>query len=111
MQQFLLLLKSKAPLEYTPEELESRLAEYRQWVETIPNHYITDNRLEKTGTYISEGKPVLTDGPFLELSEIIAGFVIIQAAGLEEATRVAQTAPLVRYFDIMVRPMVGNQTR
>lgn len=106
MQRFLLLLKSKKALDYTPEELEKRLREYREWVETIPTHYISDSRLEKIGAYVSQNKPITTDGPFAELNEVIAGFVIIKASDLDKAAQIAQTSPLLKYFNIMVRPIV-----
>ncbi len=107
MQQFLLLLNRKSSSDITSEELQRRLNEYQEWVETIPEHYISDNRLDKGGTYVVQDKPVTTDGPFAEINEIIAGFVIIQAGDLEEAAKITQTSPLLQYFDIAVRPIVG----
>lgn len=107
MQQFLLLLKSKTALDYTPEELEKRLEEYREWIETIPAHYVSDSRLEQGGAYVSQNKPVMTDGPFAELNEVIAGFVIIKASSLDQAAKITQSSPLLQYFDIAVRPIAG----
>ncbi|MCE7990615.1 MAG: hypothetical protein HEP71_01490 [Roseivirga sp.] len=107
MQQFLLLLNSKASRDISPEELERRLSEYREWVKTIPDHYLSDSRLDKGGAYITQDKPVLTDGPFAELNEVIAGFVVIRANDLNQATQVTQTSPLLQYFNIAVRPIVG----
>lgn len=42
---------------------------------------------------IAAGKRVVTDGPFAEAKELIAGFWIIQAASLEEAIEWAKRAP------------------
>jgi hypothetical protein len=42
---------------------------------------------------ISAGKRIVTDGPFAETKEIIAGYWIIQAASLEEAIEWAKRAP------------------
>lgn len=107
MQQFLLLLNGKASRDISREELERRLSEYREWVENIPDHYISDSRLEQGGAYVAQNKPVITDGPFAELNEVIAGFVIIQASGLDQAAQITQTSPLLQYFDIAVRPIAG----
>lgn len=107
MQQFLLLLNSKASRDITSQELERRLNEYQEWIKTIPEHYISDNRLDKGGAYVAQDKPVKTDGPFAEINEIIAGFVIIQAQDLDAAAKITQTSPLLKYFDIAVRPIVG----
>lgn len=68
MKQYLLLLKGKKKLDYSPEELQKRLEAYREWVQTISEHYVTDNRLEQEGVHIKSKEKVLTDGPFLERS-------------------------------------------
>jgi hypothetical protein len=34
---------------------------------------------------LAEGKFTVTDGPFIELKELLAGFAVIQVASLEEA--------------------------
>lgn len=107
MQQFLLLLKGKGALDYTPDELQSRLDEYHEWVKTIGTHYVSDNRLERTGAHIKSKTEIITDGPFLETKEIIGGFVIIQAEDLDQATTIATSSPLLKYFEIIVRPVVA----
>jgi hypothetical protein len=43
---------------------------------------------------VSGGKPVVTDGPFAEAKEVIAGFWIIQAKSPEEAMEWAKRCPL-----------------
>lgn len=108
MDQYLILLKGTRSLDYSPAELQFRLEEYRAWVETVKQHYITDNRLEHTGAQISSNGDVVTDGPFLEAKEIIAGYIVIQADDLEQATSIAASSPLLKYFEIYVRPIVSN---
>ena len=108
MKQYLLLLKGKKELDYSPEELQNRLEEYRNWVTTIEAHYITDNRLERTGAHISQKDEIATDGPFLESKEIIAGFIIIKAKDIDQAIAISNSSPLLNYFEIYVRPMIAN---
>jgi hypothetical protein len=43
---------------------------------------------------VSGGKPVITDGPFTEAKEVIAGFWMIQAKSKEEALEWAKRCPL-----------------
>ncbi len=106
MKQYLILLKGKKELDYSPEQLQKRLAEYHQWVATISEHYITDNRLEARGAYIYKQDHIVTDGPFLEAKEIIAGFIILQADSLEQAINISNHSPLLQYFELYVRPIV-----
>ncbi len=110
MQQYLLLLKGKKELDYSPGELQKRLEAYRTWVETVKEHYVMDNRLEREGAHLPGKDEVKTDGPFLESKEIIAGFIIIKAVSLTQAITIAQSSPLLEYFEIFVRPMVMQET-
>ena len=108
MQQYLILLKGKRELDYSDEALQKRLDEYREWVGTIEEHYVSDNRLERVGAHIPQKDRVETDGPFLEAKEIIAGFIIIKANSLDEAVAISNTSPLLKYFEMYVRPMLND---
>jgi hypothetical protein len=52
------------------------------------------------------GKPVVTDGPFAETKEIIAGFYVIEAADMKEAADIASRLPVAQHGmgTIEVRP-------
>ena len=47
-----------------------------------------------------------TDGPFLESKEVLAGFVLIEAADMDAAVAIAQTNPMAKIGAIEIRPMV-----
>lgn len=51
------------------------------------------------------GVVTITDGPFAETKEILAGFNLIEAGSYEEAVRIAQQFPWIRYGSIEVRPV------
>lgn len=108
MKSYLVLIKGKGALDYSPEELERRLAEYRAWVDTLGERHLGANRLENEGVHILKRGTMTTDGPFLEAKEIIAGYIILQAESLQEAAQLAETCPLLQYFELFVRPMVGG---
>ncbi|WP_149304490.1 YciI family protein [Pareuzebyella sediminis] len=109
MKQYLILLKGKKELDYSPEELQKRLEAYRIWVTTIHDHYVTDNRLERRGAHLTKKDEIATDGPFLEAKEIIAGFIIIKASNLDEAVEISNSSPLLDYFEMYVRPMIAHE--
>jgi hypothetical protein len=54
---------------------------------------------------VRHGRPVVTDGPFTETKEMLAGFYLIDAADEEEALRIAATIPPAREGSIEVRPV------
>lgn len=47
----------------------------------------------------------ITDGPFAETKEILAGFNVIEAADMDEAVRIASELPWSRLGAIEVRPV------
>ena len=51
----------------------------------------------------STGKPVVTDGPFIETSEVVGGYWIIDVASKEEAISWAQKCPAAKGDTIEVR--------
>jgi hypothetical protein len=53
---------------------------------------------------VRNGKTVVTDGPFAEAKEMVAGFYLIEAATLEEATGIAARIPAARTWTVEVRP-------
>lgn len=56
----------------------------------------------------SAGKAVVTDGPFTEAKEVIAGFWIIQTGSKEEAIEWAKRCPLPEQGLIEIRPIFEN---
>lgn len=53
---------------------------------------------------VRNGEVVVTDGPFTESKEWIAGYDIIQAADLDEAIEIASKHPMARFGRIELRP-------
>jgi hypothetical protein len=51
------------------------------------------------------GGTTILDGPFAEKKEVLAGFNLIEADSMEEAVRLAQEFPWIRYGSIEVRPV------
>jgi hypothetical protein len=54
---------------------------------------------------LREGGVSVTDGPFAETKEQLAGFYLIEARDREEAIRVASKIPAARIGSIEVRPV------
>ena len=58
-----------------------------------------------TTVRVRNGRVSVTDGPFAETKEILAGFYMIEARDLNEAIQVASRIPPARYGSIEVRPI------
>jgi len=72
-------------------------------------HCIASEALEsvKTATTVRvrNGKVAVTDGPFAETKEQLAGFYMIEARDLNEAIQLASKIPPARVGSIEVRPI------
>ncbi|MDP2382188.1 MAG: YciI family protein [Nitrospirota bacterium] len=55
---------------------------------------------------VREGKPVVTDGPFIETREQIAGYFLVNAQNLNEAVSIAVRVPGARIGTVEVRPLI-----
>lgn len=62
---------------------------------------------EATGTIIQvrEGKSTVTDGPFIETKEQLAGYFLIDAKDRAEAVKIAERVPGARIGTVEVRPL------
>ncbi|MGH8496122.1 MAG: YciI family protein [Gammaproteobacteria bacterium] len=58
-----------------------------------------------TTVRVRNGKPSITDGPFAETKEQLAGFYLIDARDLNDAIQVAAKIPPARVGSIEVRPI------
>ena len=58
-----------------------------------------------TTVRVRDGKMAITDGPFAETKEQLAGFYMIEAGNLNEAIQIAAKIPPARVGSIEVRPI------
>lgn len=72
-------------------------------------HCLASEALESvhsaTTVRVREGRLSITDGPFAETKEQLAGFYMIEAANLDEAIQIAGRIPPARVGSIEVRPI------
>lgn len=58
-----------------------------------------------TTVRVRNGSLSVTDGPFAETKEMLAGFYLVDAKDLNEAIRIASEIPPAKYGSIEVRPV------
>ncbi len=72
-------------------------------------HWIAGEALQPVRTAttvrVRNGKTTVTDGPFAETKEQLAGFWLIDARDLDDAIQVAAGIPAARVGSIEVRPL------
>jgi hypothetical protein len=55
---------------------------------------------------VRNGMPAISDGPFAEGKEHLAGFYVLDCETIERASEVATHDPSARYFAVEVRPIM-----
>jgi hypothetical protein len=102
------------------EEVFAKLSEIKQ-KQMLEESVQLTHKLHADGQYLSasplqpaatativrvrDGKPLVTDGPFIETREQIAGYFLIEAKNLEEAIAIAKRVPGAQIGTVEVRPV------
>jgi hypothetical protein len=78
----------------SPEEIQQQMARFTAWFEQL----VRERKFKGGGPLAHAGKflanrNAVTDGPFAESKEAIAGFFVIQADDLGQAVETAQGCP------------------
>jgi hypothetical protein len=107
MAQYAVLIYSPAPadpMDLTPEDV-ALLDRYPAQVEELGGRIVTGFALQPSTTATSVRAGIVTDGPFVEAKEVVAGFFILEAPDLDVALRIAKLNPATRGGGVEVRPL------
>jgi hypothetical protein len=81
--------------EPSPAQMQAMYAKFNEWREKFRDNLVDLGGRLGTGRLVSESNPA--DGPFVEVKELVGGYMIVSAASLEAAIAVARECPgLVR---------------
>jgi hypothetical protein len=88
-----LITKSAQP---SPEQMQVYMKQYQDWVATIAseNRFVGGKGLSTEGKVITSNEMV-TDGPYAEIKESLAGFITIKATDFNDAVRFAKKCPIL----------------
>ncbi len=94
----------------TPEEFKAIYKKWQDWTGGIAAQgKLSGNgpRLAMEGKVLKAGG-VITDGPYVEIREILGSFIVVKAESLEEATTLAHGCPaLDTGGSVEIRPIIG----
>ena len=79
---------------WTPEEITAHIDYMRRFAEKLiqSGEFVSEGALSPEGTFVrydGEGRPPVTDGPFAETKDLIAGYMIIDVESQERAYEAA----------------------
>lgn len=85
--------------------LVPRLQERGQYVASG----ILQPTLTATSLRIRDGRRLVTDGPFAETREGLAGYLLVEAENLDEALKIAAEHPVARTGTVEIRPVLHSE--
>jgi hypothetical protein len=91
------------------EEQEKQLGEYRALSERSETRGGADlgDLASATTVRVNDGEAVLSDGPFADTKEWLAGYYVLDCPDLDSATKYAARIPAARHGAIEVRPVMA----
>src|SRR3712207_3598943 len=94
--------------EFSQDEMREIYAWFEKWGQAgkiaDAGVELDASRKAKTVRYGEGGAPVVTDGPYLELKEVVGGVVVLEADDIDDAVSVASTWPGGPGVSVEVRP-------
>jgi hypothetical protein len=106
----LLLHESAQPTEgLGPEEIQAVIERYKAWSENVgrAGRLVGGEKLADGVGRVMEagqgGRPAVTDGPYAESKEVVAGYFLVRAASYEDAVELARDCPHLDFGRIEIR--------
>jgi hypothetical protein len=80
---------------------------YSSLIEERGGAILAGHALQSSETATTVRGDIVTDGPFMEAKEVLAGFCIIEARDLDHALELAKLNPATWRGAVEIRPLVG----
>lgn len=96
----------------SPEAVDAMMAPWRAYNQALRDAgvFIAGDALQPSPTATTlkrpAGETVVTDGPFAETKEQIAGFYMVDCEDLDEALKWAKRCPMLENGSVEVRPLM-----
>jgi hypothetical protein len=98
-----------AAAQMSPQDREALMAGHEAFVRLLGRRLLDGGPLLPTGAAVTvrlpAGKVLVTDGPFAETKEQLAGFYVVECKDLDEALDLAARIPDATAGSIEVRPL------
>jgi hypothetical protein len=110
MEKFMLIFHGGMDNTLSPEEMQAQMDKWMGWIDKLnkTNQYLSGEPLLPGGKLVSgkNGKTV-TDGPYTEGKEVVAGYFVINAKDIDEAVSICEDYPDFKYGgSVQVRPVM-----
>ncbi|MDX1959425.1 MAG: YciI family protein [Leptospiraceae bacterium] len=100
MKEFMLLFRNKVgegSYSVSPEQMQAAMPKWQAWIGELVSkgQFVSTQPLDYQGKLIRPGS--VTDGPYVEVKEIVVGFLICKVDSIEEAVEIGKKCPILDY--------------
>jgi hypothetical protein len=106
MPQYAILIFEATPAAELPPEILEAHGEVDRQMLAAGGKILAGMALDEDATATSIRGDLLTDGPFIETKEGLAGVTVIEARDLDHALELAKLVPIIE-GGVEVRPLIG----
>jgi len=99
MNEFVLIFRNdfQPEVKFSPDEMQAIMQQWQTWMGGMAAQgqlASSGNRLGGDGKTLRPGS-VITNGPYAEIKEMISGYIIVNAATIDEAAEIAKGCPIL----------------
>jgi hypothetical protein len=98
---------SEADRDHLMTEADAFMKEFSESGEFVGGSALADPSNGKT-VRVRDGVPAVTDGPFAEAKEQLAGYYVLDCESIERAAAIAARDPAARLWAVEVRPIMDT---
>ena len=79
----------------SPDQFQQKMEQWNKWVNELREDdlFVNGHALKNSSKQINDENLVLTDGPFVELNELVTGYFVIKAKDLDHARQLSKGYP------------------
>lgn len=93
----------------SPEQIQANMMKWKNWMDdlTKQGRMLAGEPLDRPGRTVSGKAKKVTDGPFAEGKELVGGYLIVSASGMDEAVDLSKDCPIYDHDgSVEVRPVM-----
>ena len=89
----------------SPEDMQALQAAWYAWMQKFGSAIVVGDGLKPSGRLVKAG--IVTDGPYAEAKDLVAGFIVVEAKDLAQAAELAAGCPILEGDGaVEVRPVL-----
>ena len=99
MKEFMMIFRSEDRTERpTPAEMQAQVKVWQDWIGGIAaqGKFVGTNALGMEGKVV-QANNVVTDGPYMEVKEMVGGYIIVKADNIDDAVKLSEGCPTLNY--------------